>query len=483
MLHSYRIAAGFTTALLLVGCAVNPATGHRELMLVSESQEIEMGQQYDKEVIASIGLYPDPALQTYIQQLGVRLAGTSERPGLPWTFRVVDDPAVNAFALPGGFIYVTRGIMAHMTSEAQLATVLGHEIGHVTARHSAAQMSKQQLATFGLAIGSIASSQIERYSGIAGQALGVLFLKFSRDNENQADELGVRYSSRANYDAREMADVMRLLDRVSASEGQGGGRLPEWLATHPNPGNRLEHINSLIASSQQNFSGAIVNRDAYARRLDSVVFGMNPREGFFKGTTFYHPDLRFQLAFPSGWKTFNTKQAVAAQNTEQNALIELTLVKESSADLAARAFLSGTGIQGGTPTRGSVSGLTTSEAAFAATTESGTVRGSVLFVEYGTTVYRLLGYGTEAGWSGYQAVVQRTLRSFGRLSDPAILNVQPQRVDVITVDRRTTIGQLAQQRPSPVPVATLALINQIDATTPLEPGRIVKWVVGQPLPQ
>ncbi len=482
MHHSYRSAAGFAAALLLAGCAVNPATGHRELMLVSESEEIELGRRYDTEVIASVGLYPEPALQTYIQQLGVRLAATSERPSLPWTFRVVDDPAVNAFALPGGFIYVTRGIMAHMTSEAQLAAVLGHEIGHVTARHSAAQMSKQQLATFGLAIGSIASSRIERYSGIAGQALGVLFLKFSRDNENQADELGVRYSSRANYDAREMAGVMRLLDRVSASEG-GGGRLPEWLATHPNPGNRLEHINSLIASSQQNFSGAIVNRDAYERRLNGVVFGVNPREGFFKEATFYHPDLRFHIAFPSGWKTFNTKQAVAGQNTEQNAVIELTLVKQSSADLAARAFLSGTGIQGGTPTRGSVSGLTTTEAAFAASTESGTVRGSVLFVEYGTNVYRLLGYGTEAGWSGYQAVVQRTLRSFGRLTDPAILNVQPQRVDVITVDRRTTIAQLAQQRPSPVPAATLALINQVDATTPLEPGRIVKWVVGQPLPQ
>ncbi len=467
----------FAAALLLAGCAVNPATGHRELMLVSESQEIAMGRQYDQEVVASIGLYPEPVLQRYIQDLGSRLAATSERPALPWTFRVVDDPAVNAFALPGGFIYITRGIMAHMTSEAQLVTVLGHEIGHVTARHSAAQMSKQQLATLGLAIGSIASSQIERYSGLAGQALGVMFLKFSRDNENQADELGVRYSSRANYDAREMANVMRLLDRVSAAEGGGGGRLPEWLATHPNPGNRLEHINALIARSQQDFSRALVNREAYERRLDGLIFGMNPREGFFSGTTFYHPELRFQIAFPSGWKTFNGKQAVAAQSPQQDAMIELSLVKEATADQAAASFLTATGIQGGPAIRGSVSGLTVSEAPFAATTESGTVRGNAVFVEYGNNVYRLLGYGTEAGWSGYQGVVQRALRSFARLTDPAILNVQPHRVDVITVDRRTTIAQLAAQRPSPVPVATLALINQVDAATPLEPGRIVKWVV------
>lgn len=479
MIRRHRLVTGFAAAVLLAGCARNPATGDRELMLVSESQEIEMGRQYDKEVIASIGLYPDPALQSYIQDLGTRLAATSERPKLPWTFRVVDDPAVNAFALPGGFIYVTRGIMAHMTSEAQLATVLAHEIGHVTARHTAAQISKQQLAGLGLAIGSIASSQIERYAGIAGQALGLLFLKFSRDNENQADELGVRYSSRANYDAREMASVMRLLDKLSA---EGSGRLPEWLATHPNPGNRLEHINRMVSHTQQDFTGAIVNRDAYARRLDGVIFGMNPREGFFKGTTFYHPDLKFQIAFPSGWKTFNGKQAVAAQSPQQDAVIELTLVEGSNADQAARKFLSAEGLQAGTVSRGNINGLSASEASFAAATEGGTVRGNALFIEYGNSVFRLLAYSPEARWSTYQGVAQRALQSFARLTDPALLNAQPQHVDVITIDRRTTIAQLAQQRPSPVPVATLTLINQVDDTTPLEPGRTVKWVVGRPLP-
>jgi predicted Zn-dependent protease len=466
--------------VLLAGCARNPATGQRELMLVSESQEIQMGRQYDQEVIASIGLYPDPGFQTYIQELGARLAATSERPRLPWTFRVVDDPAVNAFALPGGFIYVTRGIMAHMTSEAQLATVLGHEIGHVTARHSAAQMSKQQLATLGLAIGSIASAQFDRYAGLAGQAVGVLFLKFSRDNENQADELGVRYSSRANYDSREMASVMRLLDRISSSEG--AGRLPEWLATHPNPGNRVEHINRLTSQARQDFTGAMVNRDAYERRLDGIIFGMNPREGFFRGTTFYHPDLKFQIALPSGWKTFNGKQAVAAQSPQQDAVIELSLVEGSSADQAARKFLSAEGMQAGTPRRASINGLSASEAPFAAATEGGTVRGNALFVEYGNKVYRLLAYSPEARWPGYQSIAQRALESFGRLTDPTLLNVQPHQVDVITSDHRTSIAQLARQRPSPVPVATLALINQVDEATPLEPGRLVKWVVGQPLP-
>src|SRR3989475_10303431 len=217
-------------------CAVTPATGSRQLMLISESHEIAMGREYDQEVAASIGLYADSALQRYIQQFGARLAATSERPNLPWTFHVVDDPVVNAFALPGGYIYVTRGILAHLNSEAELAGVVGHEIGHVTARHSVSQLSKQQLTQLGLAVGSIASPEFGRYAGVAGQALGVLFLKYSRDNESQADDLGLRYMRRANYDPREMPHVFEMLTRVS--QAQGGGRVPEWLATHPNPENR-----------------------------------------------------------------------------------------------------------------------------------------------------------------------------------------------------------------------------------------------------
>ena len=473
-----RFAALVLIAGTLAGCARNPATGHNELMLVSESQEIAMGQQYDSQVVATIGLYPDPALQSYIQTLGKRLAATSERPNLPWTFRVVDDPAVNAFAVPGGFVYVTRGILAHMNNEAQLATVVGHEIGHVTARHTAAEMSKEQVATLGLVVGSIANKQVAQYAGVAQQALSVLFLKFSRDNENQADELGVRYSSRANFDSREMVNVMKVLDRLSATEG---GRLPEWLSTHPNPGNRVEHISSLISKQQTDFTGATINREGYERKLDGIMFGANPREGFFKNGVFYHPDLRFSLAFPNGWRVMNSKQAVAAQSPQQDAIIELTLTQGSSADQAARSFLSTEGIQAGTLTRANVHGLTASAAPFAATTDQGTLRGSAIFVEYNNHVYRLLAYSPEQSWGNYQSVAQQALTSFGPVNDPAVLNVQPQHVALFTLDRRTTIADLARQRPSPAPVATLALINQVEENEQLEPGRIMKWVVGQQL--
>jgi predicted Zn-dependent protease len=465
-------------ALSAAGCAVNPVTGARQLMLVSESQEIAMGRDYDKEVVASIGLYPDTALQRWIQQFGARLAASSERPNLPWTFHVVDDPVVNAFALPGGFIFVTRGILAHLNSEAELAGVVGHEIGHVTARHSASQITKQQLAQVGLAVGALASPEFGRYTGLAGQAVGVLFLKYSRDNERQADDLGLRYMRRVNYDPREMPHVFEMLTHVS--QAQGGGRVPEWLATHPDPENRRGRIEQEIAALPQDFTGVAVNRDTYLRRLDGLVFGNNPREGYFKDNQFFHPELRFRLTFPPGWTTSNTKQAVSAVSPEQDALVEVSLAKQPTADAAARAFLSQQGFTSGYPIRSSVGGLPAVSASFAAATESGTLRGTALFVEHGGAVYRLLGYAPEARWPAVQATAERALQSFARLTDPAALAVQPQRLEIVRLDQRTTIEEMARKRPSPVPAATLALLNQVEPQTPLEPGRLVKWVTPGP---
>jgi predicted Zn-dependent protease len=464
--------------LAVGGCATNPATGQSQIMLISEAQEIEMGREYDPQVVASIGLYPDSAWQRYVRRVGAQLAATGERPNLPWTFRVVDDPAVNAFAVPGGFIYVTRGLLAHLDSEAQLASVISHEIGHVTARHTVSRMSSQQLAGLGLAIGSMVSSDVGRYAGLANSALGILFLKYSRDDESQADNLGLRYLRRTSWDVREMTDVFRMLERVSAA--QGSGQLPEWLATHPSPENRLENIAGQIAA--QPTAGTVVNRATYLRRLDGQTFGENPREGYFTGSRFYHPDMRFWLAFPEGWATHNGKQAVVAVSPGKDAVVELSLAQGTSAEAAARAFLAQQGITGGATSRGSLGGLQAASASFGAATEGGTLRGTVVFVEHGGAVFGLIGYAAEARWSTHQAVVERALRSFQPLTDVAALNVQPHRLDVITLQRRTTIEVLARQRPSPVSVETLALINQVEIQTPLEAGRPIKWVVGQAPP-
>lgn len=482
MAISLRIRRGSTWLVLVAGitaggCALNPATGRNQIMLISESQEIEMGRQYDPQVVASIGLYPDSAWQRYIRQIGAPLAAAGERPGLPWTFRVVDDPGVNAFAVPGGFIYVTRGLLAHVSSEAELASVVGHEIGHVTARHSVSQMSNQQLAGLGLALGSVVSSGFSRYAGLANSAMSVLFLKYSRDDERQADDLGLRYLLRTDWDPRAMPGVFRMLEMVGASQGAGG--VPTWLATHPSPDNRRENIEQQITALSRDFSGKVTNAAPYLQRLDGQVFGEDPREGYFKGSQFLHPGMRFRLAFPEGWTTHNGKQAVIAVSPGEDAVVELSGAQGSSADAAARAFLAQQGMTAGSTSRMNLSGLPTVSAPFSAATENGTLQGMVLFVEHGGAVFGLVGYAPESKWGTHRTAVEQTLRSFQNLTDPAALNVQPQRLEIIRLDRRTTIEEMARQRPSPASAATLALINQVGIQEPLASGRLVKWVVGQ----
>ena len=220
-------------SLTLASCAVNPATGKRQLVLISESEEVRLGRENDRAIVAQFGLYDDQELQDYVSRLGRRMAAQSERPDLDWTFRVLDDPLVNAFALPGGYIYITRGILAHFNSEAELASVLGHEIGHVTARHSVNQLSKAQLAQLGLGVGTIvAPEEMDRFGGLAQTGVGLLFLKFGREDERQADDLGLRYLVRTGYDPRPMADVFVTLKRVGASSG-GGSNPP--IGSRPTP--------------------------------------------------------------------------------------------------------------------------------------------------------------------------------------------------------------------------------------------------------
>ncbi len=463
-------------ALAACGCARNAATGANQFSLISEAQEIQMGRDNDRQVVASLGVYPDAALQAYVQQLGARLAATSERPALPWTFRIVDDAAVNAFALPGGFVYVTRGLMSHVLSEAQLASVVGHEIGHVTARHSVTQLSREELAQFGLALGSAVSPAFARYGALAGSGLNILFLAYSRADEQQADELGLRYLVRGGWDPNEMPEVMTMLERVDAASG--GGRLPTWLATHPSPANRRDHINQGIAALPRGY-GTTVNRNPYLRRLDNLVFGADPRDGYFRGALFLHPGSRFQFTFPEGWTRANEKQSVSAVSPQNDAAVQLTPAQEASAALAASHFFAQQGTTGAAPVRGSVGGLPAVSGSFTAATESGTLSGDVVFVEHGGSVFRLLAYSSEARWSAYREAADRSLQSFAPLTDQAALSAQPLRMHLITLSQPTTLDALLRGRAAGVPIATLALINQVEPLTPLASGQIEKWVTGR----
>jgi predicted Zn-dependent protease len=467
----------------LAACATNPATGRREFMLVSEAQEIAMGQSYDPQIVASIGLYPDTALQRYVQDLGTRIAALSERPKLNWTFRVLDDPQVNAFAVPGGYIYITRGILAHLDNEAQLAAVIGHEIGHVTARHSASQMSKQQLAQLGLVVGSVASETFAQYAELAGQGVGALFLKYSRDDETEADALGLRYMRRSNHDIREMPDVFTMLGAVTAAATGGeGSKVPAWMMTHPLPEDRFARISRAIAAQPQDSTGAIVERTKYTRLLNNVVYGEDPRQGFFRGTRFMHPTMKFEITFPTGWQTKNEAAAVVAMSPTNDGAIQLSLANAPTADSAMRAFTAQQGLQVGQTQRANTNGLATSTTPFAAATEGDTLRGNVLFVEHQKMVFQVLGYTPQAKWTTHQPVIDRTLKSFAVLTDATALAVQPQRLSVITLDRASSIAELKVRRASPLTVEQLALINQVRTGEVLPVGRTVKWVVGSAKP-
>jgi predicted Zn-dependent protease len=477
-MHRSRLTAAAAVATL-IACATNPATGKKQLMLVSEAQEIAMGKAADQEAVAAYGLYPDAKVQAYVERLGKGLAAKSERPDLPWSFKVVDDPAVNAFALPGGYIYVTRGIMTHLRSEAELVAVLGHEIGHVTGRHSASQMSKQQLAMGGLIVGMAVEPELQRFGGLAQQALGLLFMKFGRDDENQADELGLRYMVRQDYDPREMLEVFGVLDGVTRAEG-GGGRMPDWLSTHPSPENRTARIQGQIASTGA--SGTIVHRREYLRQLDGMVFGENPREGFFQDNAFYHPDLRFQLAFPRAFKTQNQKQAVVGVSEAQDAIVALTLAAGASPEAAARQFFSQQGVQAGRSGRDTIGGLPAYTAFFEAATEQGVLGGEVSFVSYAGKIYRILGYTPAERLSRYENAFAATRDSFGRLTDPRYLDVQPKRITLVNPQREMALPEFARTYPSTVELETIGLINGVAPNQTFPRGELAKQIVGGRLP-
>jgi predicted Zn-dependent protease len=474
-----RRAVALALLMALPACATNPATGRRQLMLISESQEIQMGREADKEIEGAFGIYPDAEVQAYVARLGAELAASSERKDLPWTFRVVDDPTVNAFALPGGFIYVTRGLMTHLNSEAELVSVLGHEIGHVTARHTAAMLSKQQFAMLGLGVGMIVRPELQQFGQLAQAGVGLMFLKFGRDAERQADDLGLRYLDRLDYDPQEAVQVFSVLERASQREGEGG-RLPSWLSTHPAPEDRAQRLQAAITSGR--LSGDKIDRDEYLDQIDGMVFGENPREGFFVQNAFYHPDLRFSLRFPQGWKADNQRQAVGAVSPNQDALVVMSLERHASADQAAQEFFRQQGVRPAQTQRTSINGKRAVSGVFEAVSGQALLAGRVAFIEHDGKVYRILGYTPQARWRSYDRVFAEAIASFDDVTERRYLDVQPQRIDIVELGGATPVASFASRNATPVSADVLALINGVAVGGMLPAGQDVKTVVGPRLP-
>jgi predicted Zn-dependent protease len=463
---------------VVAACATNPVTGKPELSLVSEQQEIQMGQQGAQQVAQEVGLVKDQALQNYLQTIGSGIATKSERPNLPWTFRAVDDPSPNAFALPGGYVFVTRGLLDLMNNEAELASVLGHEIGHVTARHSVHQMSEQQLAQLALGVGAVLSPTVAQLGDVASQGLGLLFLKYSRDDERQADDLGFRYALNQGYDVRYMDDVFRSLQRLG--EASKESPLPSWLATHPGEAERIQTIDTKLAQLQPaQLANTKVNAQQYLQRVNGLVYGADPRNGFFQGNTFYHPDLRFQISLPSGWQGQNLSQAVIAVSPQQDGIIQLTLAQGNSPEAAARAFLSQQGIQPGQASQQTVNGVPAVASTFQAQTEQGVIQGLAAFFTYNGATYQVIGYAPAQRFGAYEAAFRQSLGSFAPVTDSRVLNVQPKKLNVVSLPQQMTLAEFAQRNPSTIPLAELAIVNQVeDPNKALPAGTPVKQVTG-----
>ncbi len=470
-------------ALLVVvaACAVNPATGRREFTLfaLSERQEIEMGREADEQVSSSLGLVDDPELQAYVSELGLRMAASSERPQLPWSFKVVDDPIVNAFALPGGFIYVTRGILAHFGTEAELAGVLGHEIGHVTAKHSVNQMSRQQLQQTVLGVGMVFSETVREYGGIASAGLQLMNLRYSRGDESESDELGLRYITRLGYDPEAMIGVFRMLAEVG---GGGGGRIPQWQLTHPYPENRESDIRQRIAEAGIP-AGGRVGRDEFLDHIDGLVYGEDPRQGYFKDSRFLHPELEFEFVFPRAWSTVNQRSAVSGMAPAETAVLTLELVPNAAGPVAElRDFLRQDGIAGSAIREDGSGAVERARADFEATSSTATLRGEVAFIRYGGLVYQLVGYALQSDWRSHASEVASAISSFAPLTDPAELAVQPWTIEIVTLPSAMSLRSYHEQFPGPVELEALARLNRWDPSEVLGAGTRIKRVVGNPLP-
>ena len=464
------------TALALpAACAINPVTGERELALISEPQEIEMGRQAAEQVATTIGLVDDAALQEYISELGTRLASRSERPDLPWSFAVVDDPTPNAFALPGGYIFVTRGLLTLLNSEAEIAAVIGHEIGHVTARHSVNQLSRAQLAQLGLGIGAIAAPEtIGEYGDLANFGLGLLFLSYGREDERQADSLGFDYMLDHGYDVTEMQNVFAALEAAGDLAGQSP--IPTWLASHPSGPERIEALQERVAALPPGQTGQEVRQDAYFARIDGLAYGENPRQGYFEGDRFYHPELEFSLLIPESWQRRNTASAVMALHPSEQAALQLTLAPGEGAREAAIAFLAAEGVNDLGTSSAEVNGQTAMISRFAAAAEGGEVRGLAAHIEHGGNVYRLVVYGPAGAFDAHRPAAEEIIGSFDEVTDRDVLRAEVPHIEIIELDRAMSLEEFAREYPSAIPLEELAVINQASPGTGFEAGAELKTV-------
>ena len=468
---------------LLPSCAINPVTGKKQLMLMSETQEIALGAQYDPSVTGTFGVYQNENLLAFIQEKGVEMGKLSHRPNLEYHFKILDSPVINAFAVPGGYIYLTRGILAQFNNEAELIGVLGHEMGHITARHTASQQSKQQLEQLLLVGGMIASEEFRQFADYALQGMELLFLKFSRDNEREADRLGVEYSSKIRYDAHKMADFFNVLNKMQLASDHGG--VPTFMSTHPDPGDRYNSVNQKSDEWQDslNYASWAVNSDNYLRMIDGLVYGEDPRQGYVESNMFYHPEMKFKYPVPPGWKLQNSPIQVQMAPEDGKAMMIFTLARQKTLDEAVQQTLSELGLSiieskkavvNGMPAIWAVSQLVSQNQQ---TGQEQTIKVMSYFIDYNGVIYLFHGVAADADFNSYYRVFESTMVNFNRLTEVSKINVRPKRIKVQSVRRSGTLADAFKYYRVPQDQFNeLALLNNLELSDQVSSGKLIKII-------
>jgi predicted Zn-dependent protease len=471
-------AALLVCGAVAAGCATNPVTGKKQMTLLSEAEELAIGQQQDQEIRREMGVYDDPELQRYVSDIGQELARKSHRPNLPWSFTIVDSPAINAFALPGGYVYLTRGIMAYLADEAELAGVLGHEIGHVTARHAAQAYTRQAQANIGLTILGIFVPGTQPFTELGATGLGVLFLRHGRDAELEADRLGVEYGSSAGYDPTGVPRFLATLARVSAMSERG---VPNWLSTHPDPGSRVTRAEP-IAGKFTSDQAKTVNHDQYLERIQGLVFGDSPKDGIVRGNEFLHPLLRIGVTFPEGWELINTPDAVMAQEPGTQHFMVLQEVEalrgQSIADTAIAVMRrAGYSVMDGTMLK--INGNDAHLGMYRGKAKDvGEVVMRAAHIQVGRQLYVVAGFAPKGEFDRIDPDIQSAVKTFRHLTPQEASDIRPNKIDVYVVRQGDSWQSIAaRQGKGYVNAATLAIMNDREVSVQPQAGDRIKIVV------
>jgi predicted Zn-dependent protease len=428
-----------------------------------------------------MGVYNDPNLQDYVAGIAMKMAKLSERPNLPWRFTVVDVPAINAFAIPGGFIYVTRGILPFLDDESELAGVLGHEIGHVTARHSAQQYTRSIGGAIGLTALGIFVPAARPFGDLTQQALGVLFLKYGRDDELQADSLGVRYSAAAGWDPAGIPSMLTTLGRLDEAAGQRRG-VPNWLSTHPEPLARVGEIQPVVQQAKAGRSNLARPREPLLQRIDGIIYGDNPEQGIARGSTFLHPGLRFRLDFPTGWDIQNSPQQVVAKAPNAEIYMIMQLVqKPQGRDLREIALnsMQSAGFRSVQGSRVDINGLDAFLGVYEGQIQDlGAVNLRAAHIAHNKQIFFVGGLTSRNLFSQSDNAFLTSIRSFRGLSAAEAENIRPNRIDLYVVRAGDTWQSIAERSGGVIKPPTLAIMNHAAPDSQPTVGSRIKIVVG-----